>query len=293
MCTRIPNSSAKRYTGLHRISPSLLHTNTLHTTVNPATAYANSLETKSYTGEFVLSITFRRRLLHAVTYVSTFPHSYTSLQIRHLVLHRRPIVAQQILRQLVFLLSFSLQQALLPVSHPPKKTPTSISDCCDSRSRLASAPSCSSGVPFATGLSPPGAVSPFPPTARSPASAESLSVANSPNPPCETPSTVSPDHVTVPRSPRDSSNPPSSQDSSRFPRNSRSHSSNPSNSSKSARAVKRPFLPAVVRYPPRFWAIWCRRRSRNRREFPARNVFSSQKWKSQNRGVFSSCREAL
>lgn len=63
----------------HRLPSSLLHTNTLHTTVNPATAYASSLDTKSYTGEFVLSITFRRRLLHAVSYRSPLPFSPTRL----------------------------------------------------------------------------------------------------------------------------------------------------------------------------------------------------------------------
>ena len=106
----------------HPFSPPLLHTNTLHTTVNPATAYASSLDTKSYTGEFVLSITFRRRLLHAVSYASLLPLSlYASLHVRHLVLHRRPIVAQQILRQLVLLLPLSLQQPLLPTVHPLRR----------------------------------------------------------------------------------------------------------------------------------------------------------------------------
>ena len=69
---RSPRSSARRYTNLGHSLHTRLHTKTLQTTVNPATAYASRRDAKSRSGVLFVSITFFLRLLHAVNYLS--PH---------------------------------------------------------------------------------------------------------------------------------------------------------------------------------------------------------------------------
>ena len=259
----------------HPFSPPLLHTNTLHTTVNPATAYASSLDTKSYTGEFVLSITFRRRLLHAVSYASLLPLSlYASLHVRHLVLHRRPIVAQQILRQLVLLLPLSLQQPLLPTVHPLRRAHI---DFRLLRFPLARRDSSFRFFRCSARERPSSACISFPVSTNCSISCFCCITFRSPRP----------------SDPSDPSDPSNSKRSPRSPRGARSNSSNSSNSSKSATAAKRAALPAVVRPPPRFWRVSGRRRSRSRRVLPAGKSSFFQKWRSRIGGVFSFCRGAF